>query len=83
MLLVRAGPATLAPAVRDRESRAAVDQIAQMTLRKVVGQHSLDEMPAATDKINDVIRHLLDVTTIVRGVEVNPVELKDTSCRTR
>src|SRR5579863_7580279 len=31
---------------------AAIDQIAQTTLRKVVGQHTLDEMLAETDKIN-------------------------------
>ncbi|MCA1981867.1 slipin family protein [Nocardioides nematodiphilus] len=57
--------------------RAAIDQIAQTTLRKVVGQHSLDETLAETDKINDDIRHILDVTTVDWGVEVTLVELKD------
>jgi regulator of protease activity HflC (stomatin/prohibitin superfamily) len=56
---------------------AAIDQIAQTTLRKVVGQHSLDETLAETDVINDGIRQILDVTTLDWGVEVTLVELKD------
>ena len=57
--------------------RAAIDQIAQTTLRKVVGQHTLDEILAETDRINIDIREILDVTTAVWGVEVTLVELKD------
>jgi regulator of protease activity HflC (stomatin/prohibitin superfamily) len=57
--------------------RAAIDQIAQTTLRKVVGQHTLDETLAETDVINDGIRQILDVTTLDWGVEVTLVELKD------
>jgi regulator of protease activity HflC (stomatin/prohibitin superfamily) len=56
---------------------AAINQIAQTTLRKVVGQHNLDEILAETDKINGDIRKILDVTTIDWGVEVTLVELKD------
>jgi regulator of protease activity HflC (stomatin/prohibitin superfamily) len=56
---------------------AAINQIAQTTLRKVVGQHNLDEILAETDKINDDIRKILDVTTAEWGVEVTLVELKD------
>jgi regulator of protease activity HflC (stomatin/prohibitin superfamily) len=57
--------------------RAAIDQIAQTTLRKVVGQHTLDETLAETDRINEDIRTILDVTTVDWGVEVTLVELKD------
>ena len=56
---------------------AAIDQIAQTTLRKVVGQHTLDETLAETDRINLDIRQILDVTTTEWGVEVTLVELKD------
>ncbi|WP_406830715.1 slipin family protein [Pedococcus sp. KACC 23699] len=56
---------------------AAIDQIAQTTLRKVVGQHSLDETLSETDRINLDIRKILDVTTVEWGVEVTLVELKD------
>ena len=56
---------------------AAIDQIAQTTLRKVVGQHTLDETLAETDRINMDIRRILDVTTVEWGVEVTLVELKD------
>ena len=56
---------------------SAIDQIAQTTLRKVVGKHTLDEMLAETDIINADIRKILDVTTIDWGVEVTLVELKD------
>jgi regulator of protease activity HflC (stomatin/prohibitin superfamily) len=55
----------------------AIDQIAQTTLRKVVGQHSLDQTLSETDKINLDIRKILDVTTVEWGVEVTIVELKD------
>lgn len=57
--------------------RAAIDQIAQTTLRKVVGQHTLDETLSETDRINDDIRQILDVTTTDWGVDVTLVELKD------
>jgi len=57
--------------------RAAINQIAQTTLRKVVGQHNLDEILSETDRINDDIRQILDVTTADWGVEVTLVELKD------
>jgi regulator of protease activity HflC (stomatin/prohibitin superfamily) len=56
---------------------AAIDQIAQTTLRKVVGQHSLDETLSETDKINLDIRAILDVITVEWGVQVTLVELKD------
>src|SRR5450759_2264079 len=55
----------------------ASDQIAQTTLRKVVGQHTLDETLSETDRINLDIREILDLTTLDWGVEVTLVELKD------
>jgi regulator of protease activity HflC (stomatin/prohibitin superfamily) len=57
--------------------RSAIDQIAQTTLRKVVGQHTLDQTLSETDRINLDIREILDVTTLGWGVEVSLVELKD------
>jgi regulator of protease activity HflC (stomatin/prohibitin superfamily) len=56
---------------------SAINQIAQTTLRKVVGQHTLDEALSETDVINDNIQKILDVATLEWGVEVNLVELKD------
>jgi regulator of protease activity HflC (stomatin/prohibitin superfamily) len=56
---------------------AAINQIAQTTLRKVVGQHTLDETLSETDRINSDIRQILDVTTTDWGVDVTLVELKD------
>jgi regulator of protease activity HflC (stomatin/prohibitin superfamily) len=56
---------------------AAINQIAQTTLRKVVGQHTLDEILAETDRINASIREILDVATEDWGVVVTLVELKD------
>src|SRR5437762_14070651 len=55
----------------------AINQIAQTTLRKVVGQHTLDETLAETDRINVSIREILDVATEEWGVVVTLVELKD------
>jgi regulator of protease activity HflC (stomatin/prohibitin superfamily) len=57
--------------------RAAINQIAQTTLRAVVGQHTLDEALAETETINEDIRRILDVQTEEWGVEVTLVELKD------
>ncbi|MGW0632857.1 SPFH domain-containing protein [Streptomyces sp. NPDC002758] len=56
---------------------AAINQIAQTTLRKVVGRHTLDETLSETDRINLDIRQILDVTTVDWGVQVTLVELKD------
>ena len=56
---------------------AAINQIAQTTLRSVVGQHTLDEALAETETINRHIREILDVQTEDWGVEVTLVELKD------
>jgi regulator of protease activity HflC (stomatin/prohibitin superfamily) len=56
---------------------AAIDQIAQTTLRAVVGRHTLDETLSETDTINQNIREILDVQTEEWGVKVTVVELKD------
>ena len=56
---------------------AAINQIAQTTLRKVVGQHTLDQTLAETDQINTSIREILDGATEEWGVVVTLVELKD------
>ncbi|MCZ0986993.1 MULTISPECIES: slipin family protein [Streptomyces] len=56
---------------------AAINQIAQTTLRKVVGRHTLDETLSETDRINLDIRQILDVATVDWGVQVTLVELKD------
>jgi regulator of protease activity HflC (stomatin/prohibitin superfamily) len=57
--------------------KSAIDQISQTTLRKVVGQHHLDETLAETARLNANIREILDVVTVDWGVEVTLVELKD------
>lgn len=56
---------------------AAIEQIAQTTLRAVVGRHTLDETLAETDRLNKNIREILDEQTSGWGVEVTLVELKD------
>ncbi|MET4136819.1 slipin family protein [Pseudarthrobacter sp. PvP090] len=56
---------------------AAINQIAQTTLRKVVGRHSLDQTLSETERINSDIREILDALTLEWGVEVTLVELKD------
>jgi regulator of protease activity HflC (stomatin/prohibitin superfamily) len=60
-----------------QDVNTAINQIAQTTLRKVVGQHTLDEALADTDAINGDIRQILDVATVDWGVRVTLVELKD------
>jgi regulator of protease activity HflC (stomatin/prohibitin superfamily) len=56
---------------------AAINQIAQTTLRAVVGRHTLDQTLSETDTINQNIREILDVQTEEWGMEVTVVELRD------
>lgn len=56
---------------------AATYQIAQTTVRNVVGQSSLDEVLSQTSVINEKIKGILDVATEKWGVYVSTVELKD------
>lgn len=54
----------------------ATSELAQTTLRAVVGQHELDEMLAERDKINNDIQQILDKRTDGWGIKVSDVELK-------
>jgi len=56
---------------------SATYQIAQTTVRNVVGQSSLDEVLSQTASINEKIKKILDVATVKWGIYVNTVELKD------
>jgi regulator of protease activity HflC (stomatin/prohibitin superfamily) len=57
--------------------QSAIYQIAQTTVRNIVGQNSLDEVLSQTVKINEAIKAILDKTTEKWGVYVSMVELKD------
>lgn len=57
--------------------KLATYQMAQTTLRSVLGQHSLDELLAERDKINEVLRSIIDEATDPWGVKVSGVETKD------
>jgi regulator of protease activity HflC (stomatin/prohibitin superfamily) len=54
----------------------ATSQLAQTTLRSVLGKHELDEMLAERDKLNDDIRGILDAQTDAWGIKVANVEIK-------
>ena len=54
----------------------ATSQLAQTTLRSVLGQHDLDEMLAEREKLNDDIRNILDAQTDAWGIKVANVEIK-------
>lgn len=55
---------------------AATSQLAQTTLRSVLGQHELDEMLASRDKLNASIQAILDKQTDTWGIKVSNVEIK-------
>jgi regulator of protease activity HflC (stomatin/prohibitin superfamily) len=57
--------------------RNATSQIAQTTLRAVLGQSSLDELLAGRDKINQELQHIIDKHTEPWGIKVGTVEVKD------
>ncbi|ABA58107.1 SPFH domain, Band 7 family protein [Nitrosococcus oceani ATCC 19707] len=54
----------------------AISQLAQTTLRSVLGQHDLDEMLTERDKLNNDIQEILDEQTDAWGVKVSNVEIK-------
>jgi regulator of protease activity HflC (stomatin/prohibitin superfamily) len=54
----------------------ATSQLAQTTLRSVLGQHELDEMLSERDKLNDDVQGILDQHTDVWGIKVSNVEIK-------
>ncbi len=54
----------------------ATSQLAQTTLRSVLGQHNLDEMLAEREKLNDDLQRILDEQTDAWGIKVTNVELK-------
>ena len=56
---------------------AAIHEIAQTTLRAVVGQHMLDETLSETERVNRSLREMIDVQTEEWGVLVTLVEVKD------
>jgi regulator of protease activity HflC (stomatin/prohibitin superfamily) len=55
----------------------ATSQIAQTTLRSVLGQHSLDELLSEREKINTILQAIIDDQTGPWGIKVSIVELKD------
>ncbi len=55
----------------------ATSQLAQTTLRSVIGQSELDELLADRERINEILRQILDEGTDAWGIEVTGVEIKD------
>ena len=55
----------------------ATSQIAQTTLRSVLGQHVLDELLAEREKINSILQGIIDEATSPWGIKVSIVEVKD------
>jgi regulator of protease activity HflC (stomatin/prohibitin superfamily) len=62
--------------IQVEDFRAATSQLAQTTLRSVLGQHELDEMLAERDKLNVDLQRLLDEQTDAWGIKVLNVEIK-------
>jgi regulator of protease activity HflC (stomatin/prohibitin superfamily) len=56
---------------------AATTQIAQTTLRSVLGQHLLDELLSEREKINAILQEIIDEQTAPWGIKVSIVEVKD------
>jgi len=55
----------------------ATSQIAQTTLRSVLGQHTLDELLSEREKINEILQGIIDQATGPWGIKVSIVEVKD------
>jgi regulator of protease activity HflC (stomatin/prohibitin superfamily) len=55
----------------------ATSQVAQTTLRSVLGQHEMDDLLAQRDKLNADVQRILDQSTEAWGIKVANVEIKD------
>jgi regulator of protease activity HflC (stomatin/prohibitin superfamily) len=55
----------------------ATSQVAQTTLRSVVGQHEMDDLLSQRDKLNTDLQRILDQNTEAWGIKVSTVEIKD------
>src|SRR6188768_990301 len=62
--------------IRVEDFMAATSQLAQTTLRSVLGKHELDEMLAERDRLNSDIQEILDQQTDAWGIKVTNVEIK-------
>lgn len=63
--------------VQIEDYRRATWQIAQTSLRNVIGQSQLDQLLIAREKINERLQHIIDEATEPWGIKVSIVELKD------
>jgi regulator of protease activity HflC (stomatin/prohibitin superfamily) len=62
--------------IQVKDFMQATSQLAQTTLRSVLGKHSLDEMLAERDKLNNDIQEILDAQTASWGIKVTNIEIK-------
>jgi regulator of protease activity HflC (stomatin/prohibitin superfamily) len=62
--------------IRVEDFEAATSQLAQTTLRSVLGKHDLDEMLSERDKLNNDIQEIIDAQTEEWGIKVANVEIK-------
>ena len=62
--------------IQVEQFQLATSQLAQTTLRSVLGQHELDELLAARDRLNADIQQILDAQTDAWGIKVTNVEIK-------
>ncbi len=62
--------------IQVEDAREATSQLAQTTLRSVLGQHELDEMLSEREKLNHDIQVILDQHTDAWGIKVSNVEIK-------
>ncbi|HBC34142.1 MAG TPA: hypothetical protein DC045_07460, partial [Marinobacter adhaerens] len=62
--------------IRVEDFNSATSQLAQTTLRSVLGKHDLDEMLSERDKLNSDIQEIIDAQTEEWGIKVANVEIK-------
>jgi regulator of protease activity HflC (stomatin/prohibitin superfamily) len=73
----------VAAIIQIEDYRRATWQIAQTSLRNVIGQSSLDQILQDREQINDRLQHIIDDSTEPWGVKVSIVEIKDVELNTQ
>lgn len=59
-----------------RDYQGAISQLAQITLRATIGQHTLDELLSQQDKLNDALRKKIEERARTWGIRVDHVEIR-------
>jgi regulator of protease activity HflC (stomatin/prohibitin superfamily) len=66
-----------------QDYRAAIGQVAQTSLRSIIGKSDLDDLLSNRERLNQGLELMIDSPALGWGVAIDRVEIKDVACRRR